>query len=275
MTTMIDINDNDINIDDILRYKDKNFNIHEQLLPYVDNFSNHKKFRTNPTSWRQNQKTNWLLTNKLNQDDTTKLYTSINDLLNKLSESNIESVINSINELKILTDKDIQYLVNTLINESIRNHKFTELYAKLSYKLGSFYVMYNNEKIHFREMLVSQCQDLFEEYMQDITKVNEIKFTGLSRMIAYLYNFNVLSGTVIFLCFDNIYDNLHKAPSITVPSLCNFMSIVGKKYYERDIKNAEKCMQKMNTIQEDKNIGRREKYLVLDLLDVKTKEKWI
>lgn len=267
------------NIDDILKYRENNINVLEQLIPFIDKNANNKKYRYVPT-WRRESstKTNWILANKLHQTDTTKLHTSINDLLNKLSESNIDKVSSSIFELKIISREQMIHLVNSIISEAIINHKFTELYAKLCHKLMPFYIMIHEEvegKVHFREILLSRCQDIFEEYMNDISNVDKTKLLGLSGMIGHLYTLNILSSSVLLLCFNDMYKNINSQSSNIVNALCTLMTTSGKEYYKRDKQRADLCMYKMETLKNSEEIEKREQFLVMDLLDLKKKENWI
>lgn len=271
---------NKITIDDIIKYRENNIDVLEQLIPFIDKNANNKKYRTNNFTWRREQstKTNWILANKLNQSDVNKLYASINDLLNKLSESNIDNVSKTMAELKIISREQMTHLVNSIIDEATKNHKFTGLYAKLCHKLMPFYIEGHEEhedKIHFREILLSRCQDIFEEYMNDISDVDKTKLLGLSGMIGHLYKLNILSSSVMLLCFDDMYNNIKKQPPNVINALCYMLGIAGKEYYKRDKQHAEICMHKMDITKNNNETGKREKFLIMDLFDLKKKENWI
>jgi hypothetical protein len=270
-----------ITIDDILKYRNNNTSILDELVPYIDKNANNKKYRNNNSTWKRDPpaKTNWLLNNKLNQTETTKLYSSMNDLLNKVSDSNFEIVSTSMSKLNISSREHMTHLVNIIIEESIKNHRFTSLYAKICHKLMPFYVVSCDEdedKIHFRELLLTRCQEIFEENIKNIQDIDKMKLLGLAGIVSELYNLNILSSSVLLLCFNELFNNINKNPPNVINALCYFMTIAGKEYFKRDSNNASKCIGCLiGLVESDKELNRREKYLIMDLVDLKKKEKWI
>jgi len=279
-------NNVDVVVDDILKYRETNKNILEKLIPFIDKNMNNKKYRNNHGTWKREApiKTNWLLANKLNQTESTKLYSSMNDLLNKVSETNVDTVASSMLKLQIQTRDQMTHLVDIIIDESTKNHKFTKIYAKLCHKLMTFYIIHlkndnqdednDEDKIHFRDILLTRCQEIFEENIEKIDDVDKIKLLGLAGMIGELYNLNILPSSVMLLCFNELYNNIHKNPPNVINALCSLINISGKEYFRRDYSNAELCLHFMTKIKDDESTSRREKYLVMDLIDLKKKESW-
>jgi hypothetical protein len=132
----------------------------------------------------------------------------------------------------------------------------------------------DEEKIHFRDILLTRCQEIFEENIDNIDDIDKIKLLGLAGMIGELYNLNILPSSVMLLCFNELYNNIIKNPPNVINALCSLMSISGKEYYRRDHTNAETCLFFMTKIKDDETTSRREKYLVMDLIDLKKKENW-
>jgi hypothetical protein len=208
----------------------------------------------------------------------------MNDLLNKVSETNVDTVASSMLKLQIQSREQMVHLVDIIIDESTKNHKFTKTYAKLCHKLMTFYIIqlkndnqdeHNDEdKIHFRDILLTRCQEIFEENIEKVNDVDKIKLLGLAGMIGELYNLNILPSSVMLLCFNELYININKNPPNVINALCSLMNISGKEYFRRDNSNAKVCLHFMIKIKDDETMNRREKYLVMDLIDLKKKESW-
>lgn len=158
-----------------------------------------------------------------NEDEN--LYDKIQALLNKLSNMNFDDIGAEIKELPYIKKKHIYKLCESIIIKSINEKGFCVMYAKLSHSLLPYYIIENNdtdEKTYFRMALLTICQDIFEEltsaksqkiaqpkYERSIDYA-KLKLSGLLRLLAELYNYDVLNDKIINQCFLTIYTNILK-----------------------------------------------------------------
>lgn len=212
--------------------------------------------------------------NKKNIDDEDSiLYDKIQALLNKLSNTNFNEIGNEIKELPYIKKKHIFKLCESLIIKSINEVGFCTMYAKLSYSLLPYYIVEQvkineeekEEKIYFRSTLLTICQDIFEELtnMKTIGKsynynrsidYSKLKLCGLMKLLAELYNCDVLNNQIIIQCFSTLYKLVLKGNDY-YESLSTFTQTFGKKLRENNINIYKKIkMEVNNLISEDNKI---------------------
>jgi len=259
----------------LLEYRKCNMTHPEELSEYIDY---KKKIKDMDIFWKRDfqSKSAWSLKTKLSHTANEKLYAEMNDLLNKLNKKNFDLICDSITKLNIVCREHMIELVTRIIEGATRNHLFINVYAMACNILMPYYITNGTEKVHFRDVLWTNCQETFELYANknidnDIDKKNLI---GMIKFIGELYNVNVLITTVIFICFIRLHTNVINKNPHSVEAICVLMTIVGKEFYKKDPEKAESCYSKIEKLLKDGNIVSKEKFMVEDVVELKIKENW-
>jgi hypothetical protein len=263
----------DITPEFLLQFRNNNLEPSPELLPYIDN---KKKTKDMDLFWKRDfkPKNSWLIQTKLNQTDEDKLYSEINDMLNKLNKSNFDSICEGIMNMAITCREHMVKLVQRVIEEAIRNSLYINLYAKMCFVLMPYYITDIGEKIHFRDVLLSNCQETFEKYTKQKDDVEKNELIGIVKFIGELYNANILISSVIFMCFVSLYTNVMTKKVNSIEAISTLMTVVGKEYFQRDPVKAKSCYAKIEQIIQNGNIMAKEKFTILDLKELKEKECW-
>jgi hypothetical protein len=165
-------------------------------------------------------------------------------------------------------------LAERIIEEAIANHLYIKLYAQMCHVLMPYYITDMGEKIHFRDVLFSNCQETFEKYTKQKDDTARTELIGIVKFIGELYNVSVLVSSVIFMCFITLYTNVMSKKINSIEAICMLMSVVGKEYFNRDHEKATAFYLKIEQILQNGNIMAKDKFTVLDLKELKEKEHW-
>jgi hypothetical protein len=260
----------------LLEFRKCNTDYPPELATYIDH---RKKQKDMDLFWKRDfrPKSSWLHRSKLNQSDSDKLYSEINDLLNKLNKSNFDIICENITQLTLTCREHMIKLVERIIEEATLNHLFIHIYAKVCNILMPYYITDLGEKIHFRDVLLSKCQETFEKYVKNKdNSIDKKTFIGIIRFIGELYNSNILiaSTSLIFLCFVDLYTNVMNKKENSIEAVCTLMTVVGKEYFNKDPVKAKSCYLKIEELLQNGNIQSKEKFIIMDLKELKEKEKW-
>lgn len=158
----------------------------------------------------------------------------LKNILNKLTENNLNNLVLEINDLS-LGDNNMIKLGELLYEKAVSENKFTLVYIKLIKKL-------NNKKIN--DLIIIKCNKIFGgcNILQ-----NYIVFVG------ELYNNELLSDELI----DDYIDILFKNNRIEY--LCNLIKIIKGKYDNyANVINKIKCLKISNN---------REKFAIMNLIE--------
>ena len=281
-----------ISYDELIKYKDLNKEMHPDLRQFASNLSykpkqsRHKKNNNNNNNWRkvdQKFKNNWLLDNKINQSDDDKLYSQIKGILNKISESNFNELANDFIQLEIKTKDNLIALVDIIFKKAIVESKFNDVYAKLCYELASYYIEQEGDKIYFRELLLNKCQQMFEESVslnKDLEEEENETFKfkehvlGCVKFIGELYNINLLTNKIIYSCFLILISKINLGKAYSIDCICALMETVGKNFSATAKKESSTLFDKFEKLKNNDRIDKKDTFAIMDLLDLKKKNKW-
>ncbi|CAH6421373.1 Translation initiation factor factor eIF-4G [uncultured virus] len=261
-------------------YKYKNFN--KNPIPEIEQFikvknisdGNYKKIVS---------KNNWVLNKKLNMDDDEKLNYQYRSILNKISDNNLNEMAKEIINLEIKTQDQLCKLVDFIFSKAISESKFCELYAKCSKELSTYYIELDGTKICFRQLLIKKCQIMFNNAInldkniendpsENIFKIKD-EILGCISFIGELYKQGLLADRIIYSCFVSLETKTSLNKAYIVDSMCTLMKIVGKFFFKNTPTEANICFSKLEKLKET-NISLKEKFFILDIVDLKKKEKW-
>lgn len=287
--------DSSLTITHLMKYK----LVNRDMLPELREFSNNMNYKIKKSRGRKNWdktkiKDNWLLENRLNKTEDDKLLSKMKECLNKLSEKNYDELVEELLNLNYDQPKHLSDLVELILNKAISEYKYSCMYSKVCIRFSTKYILYNNKKIKFRELLLNKCQNMFEESIS-IDKDNKVdpinkndnknnnsinnifkqkeQILGCAIFIGELYNEGLLTKRVIHSCFMMLLMNMNLNKVYTVECICTLMRTVGKKFGNESPNDVKKLF---NNFDEIKNkVSLQEEFAILDLIDLKNKEKWL
>lgn len=270
-----------ITIEELVKYKNKNTDILPQLIDYINSI---KKI---PVTFKRfesvkNTRSNWILNKKLTQDENEKLVLQYRSILNKLSDSNFNELADELVSVQIKTQEQLAKLVETVFIKAISETKFVEIYAKLSKELSSYYVEEGDKKVYFRELLINRCQNTFNRGTSydksDDNDVNNSRMKqeilGCITFIGELYKYEMLTSKIINSCFIHLFTRLSLNKAYIVDCLCTLFKIVGKDFFTKSPDEANNCINKLDKLKSSQNIQLKEKFAIMDIIDLATKKRW-
>ena len=228
-------------------------------------------------------------------------------LLNMLTVDNFNVVFNKIYDLIIkndsenLTKKDIignEYiLIKVIVDKSITEKRFVNLYAKLCYQLLIKLKENIYNEINFKSILMEECKRQFNE-LNTINNTDNVnledeklfiikkKFLGNIDFIYELINEHVLSQDIGFFYLDelfNIFNNISNLNEVEklkkylcLEAIVNFLSKLGKKIYEKKSNSNylnNIIENNLNSILLNESLPGYLKYKIINLIE-KQKNKW-
>ena len=182
-----------------------------------------------------------------------ELYNQININLNKINDKNFNEISHEIMNLPYTKAKHIYRLAESILIKGIREHSYAEKYAKLSMSLIPCYIEINDNKVHYRTILLSICQDIFNElifnpeYDVQIKKKHEydrqisyesLELSGLNNFFGELNKVDILPNQIISFCFDKLVKCIEKgnAKDNKYEGIKNLVLSSIKNIKEKDVK---------------------------------------
>ena len=287
----------ELRLDEFIRYKDLN----KEILPELREFANKLNYRREPrrrtsgSLWKRVEpklSDNWLLKQKLNQNDDEKLYSQMRKLLNKLSDSNFDKLASEIINLEIDKEEHLKTLVNFIFQKSISESRFAPIYANLCRELSPHYITVTDndtnktQQIYFRELLINKCQQMF---MEGISMDKEIEDTedktifkfkehiiGCMIFIGELFNHTLLTIKIIHSCFVHLFVSVNLNKAYSIECLCTVTRTVGTKFGKEAPKILKEFLNKFIELKDGNDkLSMREKFALMDILDISERDKWL
>jgi len=264
----------------LLKYKDYNTDIPEELTDYVNEIcsiqtqSKSKKYN----NWKRSNhdKTNWLVTNKLKQDDNEKLISHFRGILNKISDSNFDDMIEEMFNLDIKTGEQLNILVNLIFQKAMMEFNYSAIYGKLCTKLFPVYIMVESEKVQFRVMLINKCEIMFEECVliktdQDLINSsfnNKKDMLGLLSFIGELYNNDLISNSIIYRCILSLLSKSNDNDLCAIDNLCSLISTVHCKFGKVCPNDFTNIVSEIIKLKNKKGVNSKDKFTIMDVIDL-------
>ena len=196
---------------------------------------------------------NFLINRKNMSGHDEELYNQININLNKINDKNFNEISHEIMNLPYTKAKHIYRLAESILIKGIREHSYAEKYAKLSMSLIPCYIEINDNKVHYRTILLSICQDIFNElifnpeYDVQIKKKHEydrqisyesLELSGLNNFFGELNKVDILPNQIISFCFDKLVKCIEKgnAKDNKYEGIKNLVISSIKNIKEKDVK---------------------------------------
>lgn len=281
-----------ITLQDFLQYKRVNKEMLPELAEFCDSLTKNRRNNNanknnqptknanitnkNNNNWRNNTDiptgTNWLVTMKLNQTSDDKLYSQIRSLLNKLSDSNFNSLLEELKTYNITSFAHLNKLVELIFSKATAEYKFSYMYAKLSLSLVNFCITDGDGTHSFRRILIKQCQDIFKQCIMDNSTIDKQFGNGCMTFIGELYLHNLLSGAIINSCFllmlTNVGNSIINNPN-NIDYISTLMRTTAKKFVNANNKDMGNIFDKIEKLIESGTLQTRYKFSLMDLIDIR------
>ena len=275
----------ELSLVELLQYKNVTGN--QDMLPSLTEFynANKNKFnvRNNNNNWKRPESRtpdNWLLANKFKQSDEEKLFSQFRSILNKLSESNFDELAKELTSLEINKQTYLAKLAEFIFSKALIEPKFSVMYAKLSSELSGCYVEEDSKVVHFRELLIERCQMMFNECVSfDPALINKTLVTketavGCMTFIGELYNCGLLTDKIINSCFLLLLMKSTGSKTYIIECICTLMRVVGDNFNKKCKNESKVIFDKISTLIKSNTLMNKDKFGLLDLLDMKQNNKW-
>lgn len=231
---------------------------------------------------------NFVINKKNMSGHDGELYDQIQNKLNKLSEKNFDEISEEIMKFPYTKSKHIYRLCEYIIIKGIKESTFSEMYAKLCHKLLPCYIEVNSTKILFRTVLLTICQDMFNELIFDakydiqikkkqeydrITSYDKLDLSGLTKFFGELNNKGIMPIQIVSFCFDKLIRCIERVEAQNIDAkyeAINSMVLIShtniKTKDEKVYNDIKSKLEKLMSA--DKFQSKKCKFLIQDILDV-------
>jgi hypothetical protein len=229
---------------------------------------------------------NFLINRKNISGQDEELYDQIISKLNKISDKNFAEMADEIMNLPYSKSKHIYRLAESILIKSIKEPAYADKYAKLSLTLLPCYIEVSDNKIYFRTVLLTICQDIFNELIFDekhdlhIKKTHEydrqlsyetLNLAGLSNFFGELARVNILPCQIISFCFDKFIKCIERgnASENKFDGLKNLINSSIKLIKEKENKLYNNIREKLQEIYNKKLFtDTRAEFILLDTIEL-------
>jgi len=269
-----------LTLEKLISYKDANKDILEELRKFANNMNFKVKPKRNIGNKKESfeNKTSWILDKKIHEDKNEKIYMEIRLILNRLADDNIKELAEELINININKKIHMEKLAEFIFLKATNEQKFCDLYSKLSKELVSYYIIDNSiegkKEIFFRELLITRCQIAFNKCFSNSDQLmTKEKILGCIIFIGTLYNNFLLTNGIINSCFSILFIKISSSEYV-IDSICTLMKIVGKKFCQKAPQESQICFEKMEKLKDSSDISKKDKFMIMDLLDLKKDENW-
>lgn len=226
------------------------------------------------------QEENWLITKKFNQTDDEKLHSQFRSILNKISESNFNELAKELTAVEITRQDHLAKLAEFIFDKAIIESKFSVMYAKLAKEIAGYCIKENDKMVYFRELLINKCQSMFNECISFDPSIlgkklitREISI-GCMTFIGELYNHELLTGKIINSCFLLLLLRAEQNKSFVIDSITVLMKVAGNIFNDKSKQDILVIFNKLDTLMKSNKLPNKEKFALMDLMDLKNKNNW-
>jgi hypothetical protein len=150
------------------------------------------------------QNTNTVLENIVKEN---VIKTKITQILNKLHNGNIPSIIKQIKEINYMNVEDLVELSNQLIGKIKRdNDQVKQIVGDLIYELLTICVVENETKNYLHKILLRICRNEYNEVIRNIKEdeYNRERNEKIMNMLIILFNSNVIESKIVIKIIEEI-----------------------------------------------------------------------
>lgn len=218
------------------------------------------------TKFNKERNETYLLLNKLSNDNSTDI---INTIIHSVKESNNEEYIKSV--------------IKNTFKVSIVQWQYCKLYVKLLKLL----IDEINQPSKYKNYILEQCKEVFDTYINSIftdisdsesysefceNNMKKTKLFGCYQFIGELYNYDILSNTVILEYLNEILRKLEEDNfelyEIYVNCFNHIFQVIHVKLLKDETNIVAKIKEIYNKIIPNKNIKPRIRFMFMDIIDI-------
>lgn len=214
--------------------------------------------------WIPSYKNKHINNNNNNTDDD--IISELRCYLNQISIDNYTKISNKICDLQIISEDILKKFVYLIFEKSIKEPKFSKLYASLILRLQKTCVIgqENNFKLNFKYVFLIHIQSQFEQYSKnmDIKFENEEeewkyhrKIEGIIGLVCSLYHLRLITGKIVRkYCLDHTLSMAEKNIKSDAPkSICNMIKDLKDDLDEMNLLNDEgnKYIERLEILKND------------------------
>ena len=151
-------------LEELIKLEDNEIKIPVELLNYLNQIKNYCSKDVKNKNWRReviNLSKSWLLDKKKKKESEENILIDIQSILNKLSESNFDFLLNKLMSINVNTKEQLLYIVDLIYKKARLEITFLGLYGSLCKELNNTYIDDNNQKIYFNRLMIDKCQEEF------------------------------------------------------------------------------------------------------------------
>lgn len=259
-----------ISFNEFMSYKSQNKEILSELVEFINK--------------KHSVKNNTLQTKNNNKNTDDKLYSQYTSILNKLSDSNFNVLAKELITLRIEKDEHIIKLAEFVFNKAIIEPKFSGMYAKLARELINYSININGTTYYFIKLLIERCQMAFKQCITnnkentEMTEPMKRKEMGCMFFIGELYLYRLISDKVICGCINQLLDLVNSTELVgrerpSIGLVFGLIKIVGEQLINKCYDEGNLIFDKIDTIIKTGGLINKDKFALMDLVDLR--KKWI
>lgn len=258
-----------------------------ELVPHFkDQFEGIEKYKQkNPMhqGWRKSEpkfKVTWLL--QEDNDLNSKIVSQVQKILNKISESNYETLLTELKNVNITNYYQLDKMVDIIFEKAVLEMTYTTLYAKICKEFIPYYVQEEDKKIYFRSILVELCKKTLSKYFNVTEKLpidreapHLHRLLGCVGFTGELFNIGLIPDEIIYKIFLLLKSKFNKEDYYVVEAFTKLYTCVGEKFFEKSPKYAHEINELLTEFKFASHITKKNKFTIVDALMVAKKNKWI
>lgn len=210
-------------IDNFLRYKERNTNMPQDILPYC--YNNREFNRPNITHYLEHMK---LILDNISKGINTNDVIFKNDikyLVNTINKKNYMDALNKLKSLNLSSRENVQFLAHELIvcsmrcpigvkgiykDKTTKSKSLSEILSDVIKYFCNNLTKENNNGVGFHDELLKLCRRFFMDFI-NITKSMDQNnentsdnYKGFMTMMGLMYENNLLPNKIVVDCVDSI-----------------------------------------------------------------------
>jgi len=289
MTSLIENNLIKYSVEELTEYENLNIDLNppQELLIYIKKIQNYSFKESKNSGWRNkniiNLSKSWILDAKKSRNDEKKLIVSIQSILNKLSESNFDSLLEKLLNITVSTKDQLIYLVDLIYKKALLESTFLNLYGSLCLRFSNTFIQEDLNKYYFKEILIDKCQEQFyillDPKHKEYPKVNvRKKVIGCILFIGELYNQSIIINKIILYICKILHHYLENNDKIKneyiVDIICKFYEKIGLKLKNSPENFFRDYLKELYEYKKKKTTSSKEKFTIMDLEDIDKGNLW-
>lgn len=205
-------------------------------------------------------------------------------ILNKLTNSNFETLYTQLVECGIRTATQLEGVIMEIFEKATTQHSFLSMYVELCIKLNSHFEKNPVDGVDFRKVLVGACQHTFEKTTRSQPQVDpslsyedryeiEVKFKtrmlGNLRFVGQLLVHKLLAGKILLAVSEEL---LSVGDAASIEAAATLLKVAGPSFDRKSwtfLPRLHAIFSMMRCMSKDKAIPMRVRCILKDLIDLR------